>query len=172
MTASLPREYFEMLYANGADPWHFATSSYERAKYDATLAALPARRIGAALEIGCSIGVLTRRLAKRCTALLAVDITENALIQARAACRACKNVTIARMRIPVDWPTGRFDVILLSEGLSYLSMDDLTQTAWHVRASLERQGHVLLVPQPFKSSSPAHLSARYNDALAANRFHL
>ena len=26
--------------------------------------------------------------------------------------------------------------------------------------------------QPFKSSSPAHLSARYNDAHAANRFHL
>ena len=80
-------------------------------------------RIGAALEIGCSIGVLTRRLAERCATLLAVDIAENALAQARAACAACKNVTIARIRIPMDWPTGRFDMILLSEVLYYLSVD-------------------------------------------------
>ena len=58
MSASLPREYFEMLYADGADPWHFAASSYEWAKYNATLAALPAPRIGSAFEIGCSIGIL------------------------------------------------------------------------------------------------------------------
>ncbi len=170
MTASLPREYFEMLYANGADPWHFATSSYERAKYEATLAALPASRIGAALEIGCSIGVLTRRLAERCTTLLAVDIAENALAQARAACAACKNVTIARMRIPVDWPTGRFDMILLSEVLYYLSVDDLTQTARRVRASLEPQGHVLLVHYTLPTDYPATGDAASEGFIAATGF--
>ena len=82
---------------------------------------------------GCSIGVLTRRLAERCATLLAVDIAENALAQARAACAACKNVTIARIRIPGEWPTGRFDMILLSEVLCYLSVDDLMQTSRRAR---------------------------------------
>jgi hypothetical protein len=56
MSTSLPREYFERLYANGADPWDFATSSYEQAKYGATLAALPAPRIGATLEMAARSG--------------------------------------------------------------------------------------------------------------------
>ena len=170
MSTSLPREYFERLYANGADPWHFATSSYEQAKYDATLAALPAPRIGATLEIGCSIGVLTRRLAERCATLLAVDIAENALAQARAACAACKNVTIARMRIPGEWPTGRFDMILLSEVLYYLSVDDLMQTSRRVRASLEPQGHVLLVHYILPTDYPATGDAASEGFIAATGF--
>jgi cyclopropane fatty-acyl-phospholipid synthase-like methyltransferase len=170
MSASLPREYFEVLYADGADPWHFATSSYERAKYDATLAALPMPRIGSALEIGCSIGVLTRRLAERCTTLLAVDIAENALAQARAACAASKNVAIARMRIPMDWPPGRFDVILLSEVLYYLSVADLTQTARRVRASLEPQGHVLLVHYILPTNYPATGDTASEGFIAATGF--
>ena len=32
--------YFDALYAVDDDPWGFATSPYERAKYDRTLAAL------------------------------------------------------------------------------------------------------------------------------------
>jgi hypothetical protein len=59
-TALLPAAYFDALYARDPDPWRFATSDYERAKYRATLAALPGPLLGAALEVGCSIGVLTR----------------------------------------------------------------------------------------------------------------
>ena len=39
--ASLPASYFDAIYERDADPWRFRTSAYERAKYDATLAALP-----------------------------------------------------------------------------------------------------------------------------------
>ena len=38
--ASLPAAYFEAIYERDPDPWRFQTSAYERAKYDATLAAL------------------------------------------------------------------------------------------------------------------------------------
>jgi hypothetical protein len=62
---SLRADYFRRLYAADPDPWAFATSSYERATYDATLAALPCPRYRAGFEIGCSIGVLTRDLAAR-----------------------------------------------------------------------------------------------------------
>ena len=56
---STPPEYFDRMYAESDDPWRFETSEYERRKYAATLAALPRARYENALEIGCSIGVLT-----------------------------------------------------------------------------------------------------------------
>ena len=65
----MDRDYFEGIYADGPDPWGFETSEYERRKYDLTLAALPRRRYARALEPGCSIGVLTADLARRCDAV-------------------------------------------------------------------------------------------------------
>ena len=38
---TLPPEYFDHVYQANRDPWNFETSPYERAKYAATLAALP-----------------------------------------------------------------------------------------------------------------------------------
>ena len=85
-TESIEPAYFDALYAADPDPWRFASSDYEREKYAATLDALPPRRFAAALEVGCSIGVLTRQLAARCDTLLALDVAEAALAQARARC--------------------------------------------------------------------------------------
>ncbi len=52
---SLPPSYFDERYAKNLDPWDFETSDYERAKYVATLDALPRARYSSALEVGCSI---------------------------------------------------------------------------------------------------------------------
>jgi len=71
--------WFEALYASDPDPWRFATSDYEATKYDNTLAALGERRFAAGFEVGCSIGVLTARIALRCDRLLAVDVAAAAL---------------------------------------------------------------------------------------------
>jgi predicted TPR repeat methyltransferase len=145
MKPSVPPAYFENLYATDADPWRFATSNYERAKYGATLAALPQPRFTAALEIGCSIGVLTQRLAPRCDFLLAIDVAEAALTQARARCAGLPHITFRRRQIPQDWPEGRFDLILFSEVLYYLSPADLDEAAAKTRASLAPNGAALLV---------------------------
>ena len=59
-------DYFCDLYARDADPWKFASSDYERHKYEATLNALPMDRYVRGLEVGCSIGVFTSMLAPRC----------------------------------------------------------------------------------------------------------
>jgi cyclopropane fatty-acyl-phospholipid synthase-like methyltransferase len=142
---SLPPAYFDNLYANNGDPWRFASSDYERAKYDATMAALPAPRFSAGFEVGCSIGVLTRQLADRCASLLAVDVADAALAQARARCTGLRHVTIQRMRIPTEWPDRVFDLVLLSEVLYYLSPDDIAQAASRTRACLSRLGAILLV---------------------------
>src|SRR4051812_9893751 len=112
---SIPPAYFDALYAANADPWNFTTSSYERDKYDATLAALPSRQYERGLEIGCSIGVLTSRLSRRCSTLLAVDVSDRALAAARARCRQLANVAFQKIWVPAEWPTGHFDLVVLSE---------------------------------------------------------
>ena len=144
-TASLPPDYFEARYAADPDPWRFATSAYERAKYAATLAALPRPRYARALEVGCSIGVLTRRLAERCDALVALDVAEAALDQARARCRDLAHVRFARAQVPGAWPEGGFDLILLSEVVYYLDAADVGRLADRLQGSLRPGGDVVLV---------------------------
>lgn len=144
-TNSLPPEYFDALYAANPDPWRFASSDYEQEKYGHTLKALARDRYSCALELGCSIGVLTTQLAKRCDSLLAVDAAEAALIQARDRCAAQDWVTFRRMRAPDEWPQGRFDLILLSEVVYYLEPTDVVRLAQQVKQSLMPAGELLLV---------------------------
>ena len=82
-TRTLDPAYFDALYALDPDPWKFASSAYERKKYAVTLAAMPKPRYARGLEIGCSIGVLTRELAARCDAILGVDVAQAPLTGAR-----------------------------------------------------------------------------------------
>lgn len=142
---SLPPGCFEALYARDPDPWRFATSAYERAKYDATLAALPRPRYAAALEVGCSIGVLTARLAERCERLLAVDVVEAALAEARRRGRDLPQVRFARRRLPGETPEGRFDLVLLSEVAYCWDADDLARAAGYLADALAPGGDLLLV---------------------------
>lgn len=142
---SLPSGYFETLYAAGGDPWRLATSLYERRKYDATLAALPRRRYASGLEIGCSVGVLTDRLAPRCGRLLAVDTAAGAVLRARRRCRRHGHVAVERMHLPDRLPAGRFDLIVLSEVLYYWSGRDLGRIAAFVRRALVPGGDAILV---------------------------
>ncbi|WP_431270795.1 SAM-dependent methyltransferase [Dankookia sp. P2] len=145
-THSLPPAYFEAIYTRDPDPWDFAESVYERAKYDATLAALARPHYGRALEVGCSIGVLTRDLAPRCGALLAVDAAAAPLEAARMRCAGLPQVAFGQMHVPQDWPAAApFDLILLSEVVYYLDPSDVARLAERVGASLAPGAEVLLV---------------------------
>ncbi len=137
--------HFDRLYAANADPWGFRTSGYEHDKYRATLAALPDRRFRSALEVGCSIGELTRRLAPRCDRLLGLDLSEAALREAEAACAGLDGVGFRRAAVPADWPDGAFDLVVLSEVLYFLVPDDLAAVAGRCLGSLEPGGVVVLV---------------------------
>jgi SAM-dependent methyltransferase len=142
---TLPESYFEDVYAANVDPWNFRNSPYEAAKYDRTLAALPRLHYARALEVGCSIGVLTSRLAARAEELIAVDMSGRALAQARRENADRPNVTFERRRLPHDLPRGPFDLIVLSEVLYYLSPEDLERALDAVLARLGPGGTLLLV---------------------------
>lgn len=142
---SLPPSYFDARYAENPDPWDFETSDYERAKYRVTLAALPQARYASALEVGCSIGVLTEALAGRCAALVSLDLAERALARARERCKDLPHVRFQLAQVPGQWPEGSFDLILLSEVVYYLDAEDLARLVDRARDCLLPGGAVVLV---------------------------
>ena len=142
---TLPPAYFDQVYQANRDPWNFETSPYEQAKYAATLAVLPRPHYPAAFEIGCSLGVLTAQLAPRCGHLLAVDVSEAALAQARTRCADLPQVALRLMRVPEEFPGQPFDLILLSEVGYYWSPADLARAADQLITGLLPGGQLLLV---------------------------
>jgi SAM-dependent methyltransferase len=138
-------EFFDKLYADDPDPWGYTHSPYEKRKYAATLGALPRARVHSGLEIGCSIGVLTQLLARRCDSLLAVDMSETALDAARARCRTQRNVRFQRKRIPYEWPAGTFDLVIVSEVLYYMSSPGQRAMVLKTIRNLRAGGVALLV---------------------------
>ena len=142
---TLGPEYFDALYTADPDPWKFATSPYERAKYTLTLNATPKPRYRSALEVGCSIGVLTGSLASRCDAVVAIDAAQTALAEARRRCADLPNVRFEQMFVPEQWPDGQFELILLSEVIYYLSREDVARLTSRVSRSLSTGGSVILV---------------------------
>ncbi len=127
-------ERFERLYEHSADPWDYETSPYEREKYTDTLDALPPWRLARALEVGCSIGVFTRRLAARCKLLVAVDFAEQALVLARERLAGLANVQLRHASFPEEAPVGPWDVVVCSEVLYYLDEPALHEaTGWLIQ---------------------------------------
>lgn len=157
---SMGRDYFEQLYNANPDPWDFGSSDYERRKYDATLAAIGTGHVNA-LEIGCSIGVFTRRLAERCQALLAVDIAETALEAARRRCEGLPHIDFRRMQLPDEFPDGRFDLVVLSEVGYYWSLPDLDRFLDWLSGALAHDGRFVLV----------HWTGRTNYPLTGDQVH-
>ncbi len=143
-TGTIAPDYFDALYSAKGDPWGFSTSQYERDKYEATLGALGRQHYGRALEVGCSIGIFTRRLASRCDALTAIDASVVAVEAARRACADCGNVSVELGMVPSGFPDGRFDLILLSEVLYYLDVADLWRVADRCAETLAPDGEVVL----------------------------
>lgn len=139
---SLPASYFEERYRQDIDPWGFRTSAYEGEKYDRTLSALTRAHYDRILEVGCSIGVLTVRLAQRGGELLAVDASRTALEAARKD--APPNVAFEECVLPTEFPDGAFDLIVLSEVLYYFSRADLHSVAENCCRVLAPDGEIVL----------------------------
>jgi 2-polyprenyl-3-methyl-5-hydroxy-6-metoxy-1,4-benzoquinol methylase len=137
--------HFERLYAANPDPWGFTTSVYEQEKYARSLAAVADRRYGSALEVGCSIGVLSRQVAPLCDRFLGVDITDMPLDAARRRCGDLPQARFVRMAIPAEWPQGPLDLVVLSEVLYFLDGADISGVATRLREHLQPGGRVLLV---------------------------
>lgn len=140
---STPRAYFDAMYATTPDPWHFATSDYERRKYELTMASLPASRYRSAFEPGCSIGVLSELLAQRCDRLLAADIVPEAVMRASERLRRFPGARVEERLIPGSWPREEFDLVVLSEIAYYFDEAELRAVIERVALTTTPGAHIV-----------------------------
>lgn len=138
---SMTADDFEKFYADsGDDPWGFLDRWYEKRKRALTLASLPRESFRRAYEPGCSIGVMTELLAPRCGQLLATDVSEAALAQARRRTSHLGHVRVERGSVPAQWPDGELDLVVLSELGYYCGPLDLARLSARAAASLAPDG--------------------------------
>jgi SAM-dependent methyltransferase len=119
---------FEARYRADPDPWNYTSSDYEHDKYEATLAACGNGPFVHALELGASIGVFSELLAPRCQRLTTIDAAPTAAAAARARVAGARHVRVICGAIPDALPDERFDLVVASEILYYLTGGELART--------------------------------------------
>ncbi|MBJ6121704.1 class I SAM-dependent methyltransferase [Sphingomonas mollis] len=165
---SLDASYFDGIFASDDDPWSLASSPYEAAKFDATIAAIADSRYDRGLEIGCAHGVLTVRLAELCGTLLAIDISTHAVDLARRRCASLPMVRIEQAAFPADVPADRFDLITLSEVVYYWSDADIAAAARAIVTIADPGCRLILVHWTGETDYPQS----GDDAVTKLRLHL
>jgi LmbE family N-acetylglucosaminyl deacetylase/SAM-dependent methyltransferase len=175
---SLPQGFFDEFYSRDVDPWGFRTRWYEKRKRAITLASLPRQRFASAFEPGCAIGVLTAELAPRCDHLLATDIAQAPLIEARSRLGDRAGVRFEQRRVPQDWPSGLFDLVVLSEIGYYCGSSDLSLLIESAASCLTPDGVLLAchwrhpVPDYPLTGDEVHSRLRRESGLAVLASHV
>jgi SAM-dependent methyltransferase len=142
-TKNNTKQYFDNLYRGDDDPWAIRHRWYERRKRALLLAALPHERYTRAFEPGCGNGELTALLAPRCDELIATDIAEDAVALTRQRVAQCQNVKVEQMLLPDCWPSGKLDLVVISEIGYYLDEPQLWHIVEHVHETLSQDGAVV-----------------------------
>jgi SAM-dependent methyltransferase len=150
------REFFEQMYRRDPDPWNFADDPYESSRYDTLIASLAGKHFERGFEPGCSVGVLTARLAPFCGELLATDLSETAVNHARQRCVAYPKVRVAVGSVE-DAEPGPLDLLVLSEIGYYFNASDLQKWAGRL-FSCVRPGGIVLASH-WLGTSPDHVLA-------------
>jgi SAM-dependent methyltransferase len=147
--------FFDSLYQKSRDPWSFATSTYETGRYDAIVQALRGRSFHRAFEPGCSIGVLTERLAAFCRTVEAIEISPVAADEARRRTGHLPGVKIECKSLPEAIPDGVFDLIVFSEIGYYFDEIELDQLCRRLLSHLSGGG--VFLAAHWLGHSPDHL---------------
>jgi trans-aconitate methyltransferase len=121
--------FFEAKYQANSDPWDFSSDAYELGRYDAIIGAISHRHYRQVFEPGCSIGVLTERLAVHCEAVDAIDFSSTATAKAQARCAYLPHVVITCAAIPEKLPPKDTDLLILSEIGYYFTVKAWQQIA-------------------------------------------
>ncbi|MFZ3583632.1 SAM-dependent methyltransferase [Loktanella sp. DJP18] len=119
-------DHLHALYAQTDDPWNFATSPYEQAKFRATRGALRRDHYREALEIGCGNGALAAHLSPLCDRYTGLDAVGRAVAAARLR---VPQATFVQGVYPCRLPLERPDLIILSEVLYFLTPDAIALLA-------------------------------------------
>lgn len=135
--------YFSQIYANNRDPWQYEKRWYEVRKRSICLSMLPHSRFANAIEFGCSNGVFSEALATRCDTLICVDGQAEAVKLAGERLNNLSHVRVTQGLIPQDLPNERYDLIVVSEILYYLTHEQLQDVIAWLNTALTDTGVIL-----------------------------
>ena len=152
-TASCPHacsglEYFENLHRDVAEPWSFSERAAEILRHDwiaSTMLRLdPAPR--RTLDIGCSLGQLTARLAKSMADVYAIDLSTTALKRARRRVSSEHVTFLAGSATDIPIASATFDMAVASDGLYSwnLSSEERNIALRELHRVLMPRGQILL----------------------------
>lgn len=149
------------LFRNRVDPWHFASSPYERRRFAAMLhfvRAVPHARI---LEVGCAEGHFTEQLVRLSGDVTAIDLSPDAIARARERAPQARFLTCTIEELPP--PTEPYDVIVCGEMLYYL--EDIDATI----AQLRQMGVYLVTSTCYPSAPRIHAKLATCDLVQTRR---
>ena len=141
--------FFDDMWKSG-DPWKLQTSRFEQDKYARQMELIGGRRYPRVLELGCGAGTFTRRLSQIADSILALDISANAIAQAK---------TTKSQGCPIDYKvanimdydlraSGQYDLVIMSETVYYLgwlySFFDVAWLASELFAATRQGGRFLM----------------------------
>jgi SAM-dependent methyltransferase len=145
----------DLLYEERKDPWgldspHFR---YQQSKYAAMLSLLPSRRYKRALDIGCGLGNLTRRLCKHADYVLGIDVSRVAIAQASRQTTEQGKLQFQQgdaLELSRALDNG-FDLVVIADTLYYLSplSDEVLRTVRERVVGLLVPGGILLLVNHF-----------------------
>ena len=136
--------FFDHFFDEG-DPFGFDINPEERLKFEKTLEACGEGPFGRVLELGCAVGSFTEILAPRASDVLAVDVSQAAVDQVARRLHDHPNVRAKALSIPGEFPDETFDLVVASDVLYYLSVEELQRCVAKIEAALSDGGAFVAV---------------------------
>jgi SAM-dependent methyltransferase len=144
-----------LLYQERKDPWGLDSPRfrYQQSKYSTMLSLLPSRRYKRALDLGCGLGTLTRRLRNHADEVVGIDVSHVAVAQAARETTGQSNLQFQQgdaLNLSRELDNG-FDLVVIADTLYYLSplSDEVLETVRERVAQLLVPGGILLLVNHF-----------------------
>lgn len=118
-------------------------SHYDHQKHMQIRTLLAGRHFSNALEIGCDDGALSRLLAQQCVRLLCCDPSQRNVQLTQRQLAGQKHAHVEKRRLPMQWPEGCFDLIVLNDACSQLDANDTRRLIMRARMALAAHGTLI-----------------------------
>jgi 2-polyprenyl-3-methyl-5-hydroxy-6-metoxy-1,4-benzoquinol methylase len=164
--ATIDRVYsparFNRLYQLQFDPYETSTSASEIRKRAVILELISEQKFECALDVGCGLGHLTRKLASVCRQVSGIDFSMEAIAQARKFSRDDPQVSFQVADIRQLAGSRQYDLIVCSEVLYYLQSKELDAAMQRLSELALPEGRLILVGRADDTYVTPRLAARFS----------